>query len=128
MTSKASDPVATNDWPDDYLNYEDDMGVDCWNCGGEGFVSNCQDEVGCVDPDSGCELCMRRCNVCNPRPKASDPVAVKPDLSPLQIHSLAQLMHDYPDYAMEFATQEGRRFDEANRAAAERNRDGSRTE
>lgn len=53
--------------------------------------------------------------------KASDPVAVKPDLSPLQIHSLAQLMHDYPEFALELATQEGRRFDEACRAAAEAN-------
>lgn len=25
--------------------------VDCWQCGGEGFVSNCVEEWACVDPE-----------------------------------------------------------------------------
>lgn len=52
----------------------------------------------------------------HPIPKeAATPV--KPELSHLQILSLAQLAHDYPDLALELATLEGRRFDEENRKA-----------
>jgi hypothetical protein len=38
----------------------------CWNCGGEGFVANCFDEIACMYPEDGCDLCMRRCEYCNP--------------------------------------------------------------
>ena len=54
-------------------DYEIDLEApedDCWNCGGEGFVSDCFEEFACVDPDSGCDLCTQRCDVCNPRPPA----------------------------------------------------------
>jgi len=44
--------------------YNDDDG-DCWQCGGEGYVANCHDEIGCVDPESGCDFCTRRCDICN---------------------------------------------------------------
>jgi hypothetical protein len=44
--------------------FEDDQ---CWNCGGEGYVANCQDEIACMYPEDGCDLCMRRCEYCNPR-------------------------------------------------------------
>lgn len=40
---------------------EDD---DCWNCGGEGYVFNCFEEFACIDPEGGCDLCMRRCDIC----------------------------------------------------------------
>lgn len=51
----------------DHDDYDDDFDQDdCWQCGGEGFVSNCQDEIGCVDPESGCDLCTRRCDICKP--------------------------------------------------------------
>lgn len=39
---------------------------DCWNCGGEGFVSNCFSEYACIYPDEGCDECSRRCDVCAP--------------------------------------------------------------
>lgn len=51
--------------PDDFDDNEYDS--DCGNCGGEGYVANCQDEIGCIDPESGCDLCMRRCDWCRPR-------------------------------------------------------------
>lgn len=38
--------------------------IECWACGGEGTVADCEDDIGCVDPESGCDLCMRRCDVC----------------------------------------------------------------
>jgi hypothetical protein len=38
----------------------------CWNCGGEGYVYNCFEEYACVDPEGGCDLCERRCEICNP--------------------------------------------------------------
>lgn len=54
-------------------DYEDE---DCWNCGGEGYVYNCLDEIGCIDPESGCDLCMRRCDICNPaKPRPTRPDA-----------------------------------------------------
>lgn len=52
-----------SDFDDDF----DDQ-ADCWNCGGEGFVSNCFQEFACLHPDEGCDDCTRRCDVCN-RPK-----------------------------------------------------------
>ena len=41
---------------------EDDV---CGNCGGEGYVAMCHTDYECVDPESGCDLCMRRCDWCN---------------------------------------------------------------
>ena len=43
-----------------------DESGDCWNCGGEGFVSNCFTEYACIYPDEGCDECTRRCDICNP--------------------------------------------------------------
>lgn len=49
---------------DPYAGGHDDG--ECWNCGGEGYVSSCFEECACMDPESGCDLCTRRCDVCNP--------------------------------------------------------------
>lgn len=49
--------------PDDLDFYEYDEV--CLECGGEGFVYDCQDEAGCPHPEEGCDLCMRRCDWCN---------------------------------------------------------------
>ncbi|MFG1413419.1 hypothetical protein V5G24_20115 [Xanthobacter sp. VTT E-85241] len=38
---------------------------ECWNCGGEGYVFDCIDGF-CADAEAGCDLCTRRCDVCNP--------------------------------------------------------------
>lgn len=38
--------------------------VECWQCGGDGFVSSCFEEFACIDPDEGCEDCQRKCDVC----------------------------------------------------------------
>jgi hypothetical protein len=38
--------------------------TDCWNCGGEGAVSSCPTEYACMDPEGGCDLCKRRCDIC----------------------------------------------------------------
>jgi hypothetical protein len=46
-----------------YEDYEESE--DCPNCGGEGYVACCFEEWACVDPESGCDLCMRRCDWCN---------------------------------------------------------------
>lgn len=49
---------------DDYDDY--DQGDDsCYECGGEGFVSDCFEEWACVDPEGGCDLCTRRCDLCH---------------------------------------------------------------
>jgi hypothetical protein len=37
----------------------------CPNCGGTGFVYDCIDGF-CEDAESGCDLCERRCDWCNP--------------------------------------------------------------
>lgn len=44
-------------------DYADDNG--CPNCGGEGFYADCFEEYACIDPEGGCDLCMRRCDWCN---------------------------------------------------------------
>lgn len=49
---------------EDFYDPSDDY---CPNCGGEGWVADCQEEWACVDPESGCDLCMRRCDWCRPR-------------------------------------------------------------
>lgn len=48
----------------DYHGFDDDDGGECWNCAGEGFVANCFEEYACVDPEGGCDLCLRRCEIC----------------------------------------------------------------
>ena len=37
---------------------------ECYNCGGEGVVCSCYEEWACIDPEEGCDLCARRCDVC----------------------------------------------------------------
>ncbi|ASP64428.1 hypothetical protein [Sinorhizobium meliloti] len=55
------------------FGYDDDVYEDeCFNCGGEGYVSDCFDGC-CEDADSGCDLCTRRCDVCNPAKKGDQP-------------------------------------------------------
>jgi len=55
-----------------YGDFDDD---DCYECGGEGYVYDCVSDYACIDPEGGCDLCMRRCPICNPRRKATDEVA-----------------------------------------------------
>lgn len=38
--------------------------IDCWQCGGEGEIPDCWEEFACIDPESGCEDCLRRCDIC----------------------------------------------------------------
>lgn len=56
-------------------DYDDgDPVQDCPNCGGEGFVACCFEEYACVDPESGCDACMRPCDWCRPlRPPKPSP-------------------------------------------------------
>ena len=46
---------------------EDHDDGDCWQCDGQGYTYDCFEEYACVDPEGGCDLCMRRCDVCKPR-------------------------------------------------------------
>ncbi len=59
-------------------DFYDEFEQDCWNCGGEGFVSDCFEEWACVDPEYGCDLCTRRCDVCRPRSPQPDAPKVHP--------------------------------------------------
>jgi hypothetical protein len=51
-----------------------DMGLDdqCGNCFGRGWVASCFEEFACIDPEEGCDDCLRPCDWCNtgrpPRP------------------------------------------------------------
>ena len=51
----------------DWSDYCDDIEDQCWNCGGDGFVASCFTEYACMYPDDGCDECLRRCDVCQPR-------------------------------------------------------------
>jgi hypothetical protein len=44
---------------------------ECWACGGEGYVANCQDEIACLYPEDGCDLCIERCEYCRPTQTAN---------------------------------------------------------
>ncbi len=57
--------------PSDEYDFDYDETEECANCGGEGYVSHCFEEWACMHPDEGCNLCMRRCDWCNPAPKRS---------------------------------------------------------
>lgn len=54
---------------DEFDDFDDH---DCWNCSGEGFVYDCFEEYACIDPESGCDMCGRRCDVCNPAKRDPD--------------------------------------------------------
>lgn len=54
---------------DDFIDDEDDS--ECWNCGGEGVIYSCFEEYACLDPEEGCHLCARRCEVCRPAGRAA---------------------------------------------------------
>jgi len=49
------------------MNDEHDYDDVCPNCGGKGVIYVCQDEIGCIDPEGGCDLCERRCDWCQPK-------------------------------------------------------------
>jgi len=61
-------PTPAGDPPPDFSDFDHYTDEDCWNCGGEGVTYDCVDGM-CVDADSGCDLCSRRCHVCNPPKK-----------------------------------------------------------
>lgn len=70
-------------WSRDMEDFYDDEDGDCWNCGGEGFVADCVTEYACMYPEDGCDLCMRRCDFCNPAPR-------NPELDKIMADSLAR--------------------------------------
>lgn len=37
---------------------------ECWQCSGEGVVYMCCEEFACIDPESGCDDCARKCGIC----------------------------------------------------------------
>ena len=39
-------------------------GEDCPECGGECYIYDCFEEFACIDPESGCADCERRCRWC----------------------------------------------------------------
>jgi len=51
----------------DHMDFETED--QCPNCGGEGVVYCCFEEFACIDPESGCEYCERRCDWCRPAAK-----------------------------------------------------------
>ena len=54
-------------WTQEDIDHDMALDEECWNCGGKGFYFCCEDEIGCIDPDAGCDLCQRRCEYCNPK-------------------------------------------------------------
>lgn len=40
-------------------------GEDCPECGGDGYTYDCFGEFACIDPESGCQDCARRCRWCS---------------------------------------------------------------
>lgn len=44
--------------------FDDTFDEPCWQCCGEGYIADCFDGL-CVNAEDGCELCMKRCDICN---------------------------------------------------------------
>jgi hypothetical protein len=57
---------------------QDDLYDDgsCGNCGGEGLVYDCFDGF-CMDAESGCDDCARRCDWCNPLKPTPETAALR---------------------------------------------------
>ncbi len=62
IEASPSDPISEiiNGW-------DDQLEGTCWQCGGDGVVYDCFEEYACIDPEGGCDMCERRCDVCKPR-------------------------------------------------------------
>lgn len=37
--------------------------IDCWDCGGEGYIADCFDGF-CMNAEEGCDFCTRACSTC----------------------------------------------------------------
>lgn len=72
-----SSPTPQGGEPEDYDYRYDDDEAECWNCSGEGFVSNCFEEFACLHPDVGCDDCTRPCDVCRPRKPTEQDLALR---------------------------------------------------
>lgn len=49
---------------DEVLQRLNPSGEDCPECGGDGYTYDCFEEFACIDPESGCQDCARRCRGC----------------------------------------------------------------
>lgn len=76
---------------DDYDEWDNG---DCWQCGGEGYVSNCFTEYACIYPDEGCDECTRRCEWCNPPKLTPEEEKERADLRQLLADALKDTPHD----------------------------------
>lgn len=57
--------LGTDSADDPYWDYDES---ECWNCGGEGFVTGCSWDWQCdtYDEGEGTCLCSRPCHICHP--------------------------------------------------------------
>jgi hypothetical protein len=62
--------VARSPSDDAYEDYDGSFDGGCYECGGEGFVSNCVSDYACIDPEYGCDLCTYECDLCGPKARA----------------------------------------------------------
>lgn len=49
---------------DEVIQRLNPSGEDCPECGGDGYTYDCFEEFACIDPESGCADCARRCRWC----------------------------------------------------------------
>lgn len=66
---------------DPYWEYDDH---ECWNCGGEGFVTGCSWDWQCDTWDGDSCLCTRPCHICHPpKPNPALQAVMAEALAPL---------------------------------------------
>lgn len=63
MTQRSRGEILLEAIEDEVMQRLNPSGEDCWHCGGEGYTYDCIDGC-CIDAESGCEDCARRCIEC----------------------------------------------------------------
>ena len=64
MTARNRGEIILEAIEDEAIQRLNPSGEDCPECGGEGYTYYCFEQFACIDPESGCEDCARRCRWC----------------------------------------------------------------
>jgi hypothetical protein len=64
MTKRTRGEILLDCIEEEVMQRLNPSGEDCPECGGDGYTYDCFEEFACIDPESGCADCERRCRWC----------------------------------------------------------------